>query len=148
MWCQCQAGLPLRWYWPIDALETLKRWRALDWCLEHNGLHVPTFARDFGVSQRTVYRDLDLFRALGKRIESFREPSRLYGVTQLTRDVVTLWGYTLRVRPLFLSSLRPIRPHEPKGGGGGEHQTFDEGAGMARTGERTTRPPCTTTSAP
>ena len=104
----------------MDALDTLNRWRNLDWCLAHDGLHVPSFAVGWKVSQRTVHRDLAIFRAAGKRIEHFREPSlccrrRGRPVEQPRRQVLTLRGYADRVEPLFLSSLRPMhRPAEPE----------------------------------
>jgi hypothetical protein len=106
----------------MEALETLKRWRAMDYCLAQGGLHVPDFAARWGVSQRTVHRDLAVFRAAGKRIEHFREPSLCCKqggrrVVQPRRQVLTLWGYADRVRPLFVSSLRPVhQPPEPEPG--------------------------------
>jgi hypothetical protein len=49
-----------------SAAKVLERWLALDAALAGGGLHVPTFAREWGVSTRTVRRDLAAFRALGQ----------------------------------------------------------------------------------
>src|SRR5579871_1100604 len=108
MTCGVVVNNPSRRVPTVEALETLNRWRALDWCLAQGGLHVPDFAASCGVSTRTVHRDLAVFRAAGKRIEHHREPSlccrqRGRPVEQPHRQVLTLWGYADRVEPLFVS---------------------------------------------
>jgi predicted DNA-binding transcriptional regulator YafY len=103
----------------MDALDSLRRWQAIDWLLARGRLNVPEFARRWGVSVRTVHRDLALFRAIGKRIESHREPSlccRRDGrpVVQPHRQELTATGYADRVQPIFVGSLRRLNRPEPK----------------------------------
>ncbi|MGD9127446.1 MAG: hypothetical protein PVH19_08710, partial [Planctomycetia bacterium] len=47
-----------------SAQDILKRWVAIDHALgSFDGLHVPSFAKHWEVSTRTIYRDLAVFDA-------------------------------------------------------------------------------------
>lgn len=49
-----------------DALTLVRRLQALDAALASpDGLHIPTAAREHGVSAKTIQRDLSLLRELG-----------------------------------------------------------------------------------
>ena len=49
-------------------LEILSRWQPLDALLAADQLHVPRFAAEWNVSDRTVYRDIETLRESGQRI--------------------------------------------------------------------------------
>jgi hypothetical protein len=88
---------------PINSsTEILRRWMVMDKVLAGNrGLHVPTFAEEWEVSERQVKRDLAAFRALGQEIE-------LEYVGRKT-DVREYHHHYVRkkdVRPLFVQNLR------------------------------------------
>jgi predicted DNA-binding transcriptional regulator YafY len=49
-----------------SAQDILKRWMDIDRALgKLEGLHVPSFAEEWDVSTRTIYRDLEVFQSLG-----------------------------------------------------------------------------------
>ncbi len=54
-------------------------------------MHVPTFARQWKVSIRTVKRDLEAFEDMGKRLEFVRTQEGLY-----------LWTYQDGVESVFM----------------------------------------------
>jgi hypothetical protein len=89
------------------ATEILKRWRAMDKALgDLEGLHIPSFARQWRVSTKTVRRDLAAFRALGQRVACERD--------EVGR---TVWNYEPGVERLFVSNL-PRRLRERLAGRG------------------------------
>ena len=63
--------------------EILKRLYAMDHDLADTQLVVKTFAREWGVSERTVRRDISMFEELGQTIEIFRhggpDDEQVYG---------------------------------------------------------------------
>ncbi|MGD9854666.1 MAG: HTH domain-containing protein [Planctomycetaceae bacterium] len=73
----------------------------MDADLAGNGLHVPTFAGEWNVSERTVHRDLAVLRELGQQ-------------TVVEQDAVWKGGrergwyhrYANEVRPLFVHNLK------------------------------------------
>src|SRR4051794_21355648 len=53
-----------------SSIDILKRWQAMDAALAgHEWFTVRRFAKKWGVSDRTVFRDLDAFRAMGQAIK-------------------------------------------------------------------------------
>ena len=50
---------------PAGLPKLLKRWLKLDAALAKGRIRIDTFAKDNGVDERTVQRDLAAFRALG-----------------------------------------------------------------------------------
>jgi hypothetical protein len=78
-----------------SSTEVLRRWRDLDASLRYGGILIPSFARRWHVSTKTIRRDLDAFRALGQRIKGThdREISEYY------------WSYEPGVVPLFTCNL-------------------------------------------
>jgi hypothetical protein len=76
--------------------KILERWQAMDADLGSlEGLHVPSFARRWYVSTKTVHRDLAAFRALGQSVVcELYEGGRRY-----------VWHYEGGVQWLFLSNL-------------------------------------------
>ncbi len=54
-------------------------------------MHVPTFARQWKVSIRTVKRDLEAFEDMGKRLEFVR-----------TQEGLCLWTYQDGVESVFM----------------------------------------------
>jgi hypothetical protein len=86
------------------ALDILKRWQALDAALAGEGLHVAAFARGAGVSPKTVYRDLEVFRELGQDIyHQVRS-----GAGAAFAWEATLWHYARGTRPLFTANLAGV----------------------------------------
>jgi hypothetical protein len=84
-----------------SSVEVLRRWRAMDAALAIDdarlGLHVPTFAREWNVNERTVRRDLAAFRDLGQEMicnDLGEEEGR------------RCWWYARGVLPLFVENLR------------------------------------------
>jgi hypothetical protein len=72
----------------------LRRWMAMDRGLSTLGLELGVFAKQFDVSEKTVRRDLEAFRELGKEMMcDCDRPGRRYG--QYT------WFYASGVDPLF-----------------------------------------------
>ncbi len=78
-------------------IDVLKRWRALDRDLgSYEGMHLPSFARRWKVSQRTIRRDLGAFAALGHAVVHERD-----------EDNRTVWRYDFGVEMLFTSNISP-----------------------------------------
>jgi hypothetical protein len=79
------------------------------------GLHVPTFAKEWGVSIRTVDRDIATFRELGRKIVHHKNGSpeqhrrilsgRIRSV-QDKRFTATIRRYPEGTLPLFVRNLR------------------------------------------
>jgi hypothetical protein len=89
--------------------DILRRWRAMDAALyDRGGLRLAYFTRRWGVSEKTVRRDLEAFRELGQRLYRADVPEEPF------------WCYYDDVRPLFVSNLRskarPAKPPEPPAG--------------------------------
>lgn len=63
---------PVAWvvsdYLDMDS-KRLSRLIIVDTMLAHQGLHLPSAARELNVTVRTLWRDLDLLRAAGCEIE-------------------------------------------------------------------------------
>jgi hypothetical protein len=53
--------------------EVLKRWMEMERALRGDGLYIPWFAKKWGVTQKTVRRDLEAFKALGQKVRPFRD---------------------------------------------------------------------------
>jgi hypothetical protein len=78
------------------SLRVLQRWMAMDFALSQRRLYVKVIARQWGVSTRTVHRDLAAFKKLGQRTDLHRDHELLdYFFT-----------YQKGVQPLFVSNLR------------------------------------------
>lgn len=69
---------------------------ALSWGF---GLYIDNFAKDWGISEKTVRRDLDVFRELGQRIEM-----RLNKAASADGIVLHYWVYARDAPPLFIAS--------------------------------------------
>jgi hypothetical protein len=54
---------------PLGLPKVLSRWLELDRRLASSVVNIRRFAEEQGVDERTVQRDLDMFRALGHRTE-------------------------------------------------------------------------------
>ena len=85
---------------PNSSLTILKRWQAMDAALAKKELNIRGFAKDWKVSQKTVRRDLEAFKKVGKKVQNRR--GIFYDV------LLSLWGYQEGVEPLF-SKNRPRR---------------------------------------
>jgi hypothetical protein len=87
-----------------SSLEILKRWRAMDEALgDFPGLHIESFARDWGVSTRTVRRDLDAFKDLGQGVMHELDGRR------------TVWHYEGGTEYLFVSNVPRRARYRPRG---------------------------------
>lgn len=58
------------------------------------GLHVEAFARQWKVSTKTVYRDLEAFKELGQEM-----------LCEKGEDGRYVWAYAAEVEPLFVKNL-------------------------------------------
>jgi hypothetical protein len=101
--------------------DILKRWQAMDAALSGEGLHAPTFARQFRVSEKTVRRDRAAFEALGRTmVKAFlhaqcvneRGEPALPPVGDRSYDL-WVWWYEDGVAPLFTANRRDPNPHDP-----------------------------------
>jgi NADH/NAD ratio-sensing transcriptional regulator Rex len=79
-----------------SSTAVLRRWQALDRHLRDGNLLVRYFAEQWGVSEKTIRRDLDAFRQLGQRT--------MKGYEQEIAE--WWWRYERGVEPLFTSNLR------------------------------------------
>lgn len=61
---QYRARMPKR----SSSLTILKRWQAMDKELAGVGIYFRAFAREWTVDEKTLRRDLKVFKAMGKRI--------------------------------------------------------------------------------
>jgi hypothetical protein len=79
-----------------SSIDVLRRWMDLDLLLDEgdypfSGLYIASFAEKWGVSVKTVRRDLDDFKEMGQKMRHFYEwDSRRW-----------LWCYLPQTRPLF-----------------------------------------------
>ncbi len=79
---------------------TIKRWQEIDkalrgWGPYHFGLNVREFARQMGVTEKTITRDLKDFEDMGQKIERhWDEDWEAY-----------FWLYGPTTRPLFISNM-------------------------------------------
>lgn len=87
--------------------DILRRWRAMDLLLWKGQLVVPTFAKKYGVSLKTVRRDLDGFEELGQKIREQVDPEG---------GRAWIWVYEEGTEPLFRHPKPPAKPAAPAGG--------------------------------
>lgn len=91
--------------------DILRRWREMDLLLWRWELHIPKFAKKWGVSEKTVYRDIAAFKALGQHPQP--QPWWGAGYADSRADAakrdekyydggVLIWGYVrTKCKPLF-----------------------------------------------
>ncbi len=85
------------------AVEILRRWHAMDRALmsPSSGLNLARFADQWGVSVKTVRRDLEAFRELGQQMTCERDEGGRY-----------CWFYEGGLARLFNPEWEPPDPEE------------------------------------